>query len=621
MSDPDSHPAHPDPPPAPAAARLSEAEGFGDNLRRVRVKTPWQRPLGVTPIAFALVLIAGFLVGRYVSPTWLVQTRVIDTAVEDGRAFTIERGKPVFLDDAKPYTDATVTVENLSALPLAEQAEAGTREVVYEPSDAAVEDRIYTELRATRHWGLWSLLPAGAAIGLCLLTREPLTALFGGVVSGALMLRQYNLPEEVLLPTLMSSDVAEVILLYCGLLGGLLGIWSRSGAARAFAEWAARRFVRGPRSAKLVGWGLGVVFFQGGTISTVMVGTTVRPLTDREKISHEELSYIVDSTASPIAALLAFNAWPAYIQALIFVPGVAFLATEADRLSFFFSALPLSFYSIFAVTGTFLLCIDKAPILGGRFRRAIKRARETGQLNAPGSAPLSARELEEDRPPADYQPSLWVFVIPLLTLIAIALGTFVHSGSPNVVWAFFSAFLLAGLMSLVNGLSLGELVEGMGQGMKGVLVAGVILVLAVTIGNVSKDAGGGAYLVALLGDAVPYWLLPVALLLLTMVISFSTGTSWGTYAVAFPLGLPLAWAIAQGQDLGNPQLYMMICFATILNGSLYGDQCSPISDTTVLSSMVSGADLMDHVRTQIVPATAAMTLAAACWTALAWTTW
>lgn len=556
--------------------------------------------------------------GRYVEPTWLVQTRVMDTSVEDGRAFTIERGNPVFLDEAKPRREATVTVELLTGVPIGEQAEVLRREIVYEPADGSVEERQYIELRATRHWGFWSLLPAAAAIGLCLLTREPLTALFGGVVSGALLLRQYNLPEDVLLPTLMSADVAEVILLYCGLLGGLLGIWSRSGAARAFAEWAARRFVRGPRSAKLVGWGLGVVFFQGGTISTVMVGTTVRPLTDREKISHEELSYIVDSTASPIAALLAFNAWPAYVQALIFVPGVAFLATEQDRLTFFFSALPLSFYSIFAVIGTFLLCIDKAPILGTRFRRAIKRSRETGQLSAPGSAPLSARELEDDRPPAGYRPSLWVFVLPLLTLITIALATFVQTGSPNVVWAFFAAFLLAALMALGTGLSLGELVEGMGQGMKGVLVAAVILVLAVTIGNVSKDAGGGAYLVALLGDAVPYWILPITLLLLTMVISFSTGTSWGTYAVAFPLGLPLAWAVAQGQDLGHPELYMMICFATIFNGSLYGDQCSPISDTTVLSSMVSGADLMDHVRTQIVPATAAMTLAAVCWTALAW---
>ncbi len=641
MTDQDARDPNPSAPPPPdpdrgeASARLSEAEGYGDRLRHVRVKAPWQRPLGFTPIAFAVVLLAGLLVGQYVPPSWIVQSRVLDTQVEEGtgRVYTVERDKPRYLDDAVPIDETAVSVEALSAVPIEEQTSATTQQVVYEESEASNSDsetssdeavatgstdRRYLELRATRHWGVWSLLPAFAAIGLCVLTREPLTALFGGVVSGALMLRQYNIPEDILLPTLMSESVAEVILLYLGLLGGLLGVWSRSGSARAFAEWAAAKFVRGPRTAKLVGWCLGVIFFQGGTISTVMVGTTVKPLTDREKVSSEELSYVVDSTASPIAAVLAFNAWPAYVQALIFVPGVTFLATRQDRMDFFFDSIMLSFYGIFAVLGTFLLCIDKAPILGKRFRTAIKRSRETGQLSAPGSAPLSAKELEDDEPPAGFQPTMWGFLLPLFTLIGIALVTFRLTGSPNVVWAFFAAFLLACGMALLRGLSLGELVEGMGQGMKGVLVAAIILVLAVTIGNVSKDAGGGAYLVALLGDAVPYWILPVCLLLLTMIISFSTGTSWGTYAVAFPLGLPLAWAIAQGQDLEHAKLYMMVCFATILNGSLYGDQCSPISDTTVLSSMVSGADLMDHVRTQIVPATAAMTLAAICWTALAW---
>ncbi|MEM8494736.1 MAG: Na+/H+ antiporter NhaC family protein [Planctomycetota bacterium] len=570
-----------------------------------------------TPVAFIVVLALGLFVGWNVPPTWVIQERVLDTQLDDaGQAFTIERGNQVYLDDAVPLADTLVSAEALSEIPLDAQADAVTTQRVFvERPDAGTQ---YLELRATRHWGVWSLLPAGAAIGLCLLTREPISSLFGGVVAGALLLQLYDLPGEVFMPTLATESVAEVVLLYGGLLGGLLGIWSRTGSARAFAEWAARTFVRGPRSAKLVGWALGVTFFQGGTISTVMVGTTVRPLADRERVSHEELSYIVDSTASPIAAVIALNAWPAYVQALIFVPGVAFLATEQDRLAFFFSSIPLSFYGIFAVLGTFLLCIDKAPILGSRFRKAIKRARETGELNAPGSSPLSARELDEDRPPDGFVPTMWGFLLPLFLIIGIALGTFFMSGSPDVVTAFAAAFVVASIIALGRGMTLIQLVDGMTQGIKGVLVATIILVFAITLGNVSKDAGGGAYLVSLLGDALPYWLLPLCLLVMTMVISFSTGTSWGTYAVAFPLGLPLAWAIAQGQDLEHAQLYMMVCFATILNGSLYGDQCSPISDTTVLSSMVSGADLMDHVRTQIIPATAVMALAAIGWTALAW---
>ena len=120
-------------------------------------------------------------------------------------------------------------------------------------------------------------------------------------------------------------------------------------------------------------------------------------------------------------------------------------------------------------------------------------------------------------------------------------------------------------------------------------------------------------MVELLGSTLPYWILPLILQLLTMFIAFSTGTSWGTYAVAFPLAMPLAWEVAMVANVAHPELYMVICFATVLNGSVFGDQCSPISDTTILSSMFTGCDLMDHVKTQIVPASVAAALAAVCW--------
>jgi Na+/H+ antiporter NhaC len=173
-------------------------------------------------------------------------------------------------------------------------------------------------------------------------------------------------------------------------------------------------------------------------------------------------------------------------------------------------------------------------------------------------------------------------------------------------------------MALFKGMSLKHVLDGFGNGLKGVVVASVILMFALTIGILSKQLGGGIYLVQLLGNEIPFWLLPVLLQLLTMIIAFSTGTSWGTYAIAFPLALPLAWAIAQNQGLENPELYMLVCFATVLNGSVYGDQCSPISDTTILSSMTTGCDLMDHVKTQIIPATYAATLAAILWTLTVW---
>ncbi len=560
-------------------------------------------------------LVAALLVGWYVKPSWSIQRTALDVHTnEQGELVYTVRGKPVKLKQAVSADQAHLTPEKLAALPPGELPEVTSEIVVSEEIVEGEPTPVYHRVTVARHWGAWSLLPAAFAITMCLLTKEPLTALFGGIVVGALMLQQYDLTGEVLLPSLASLNAASVLLLYLWLLGGLMGIWSRTGAAQAFARFMTRHFVRGPKSAKFVAWLLGVVFFQGGTVSTVLVGTTVKPIADEQRVSHEELSYIVDSTASPIASVLAFNAWPAYVQGLIFVPGVAFLATEADRLKFFFKSVPLSFYGIFAVLGTLLLAFDKAPLLGKRFRRAIRRARETGQLDEPGSSPLSSKELQASHVPAGYTPRVIEFFLPLAVLLAIAIGTFVSSGSPNVQWAFGVALLLSAAMALVRGMKLADLIEGLGEGLKGVVVASVILMLAITLGSISKQAGGGLYLVDLLGEKIPYWLLPVALQLLTMVIAFSTGTSWGTYAVAFPLGMPLAWAVAQHQGLEHPMLFMMVCFATILNGSVYGDQCSPISDTTVLSAMTTGADLMDHVKTQLIPATAAATLAAIGWT-------
>jgi Na+/H+ antiporter NhaC len=591
-----------------------------EQLAQVKTTTLWRvfHPSKAALIVTVGALIAALMVGLYVAPTWSIQRNALDVYTSNSVEFKGElvhtvRKKEVTLGTVTPANEAQLTLDRLNALtpgdkPIDAEVVVTEREVDGQPT------LIYEQVSAAKHWGPWSLLPAAIAIALCLLTKEPLTSLLGGIVVGALMLQKYDLTGSILIPSIGNESAAGVLILYLWLLGGLMGIWSRTGAAQAFAEFMTRHFVRGPRSAKFVAWCLGVIFFQGGTVSTVLVGTTVKPIADQQKVSHEELSYIVDSTASPIASVIAFNAWPAYVQGLIFVPGVAFLATESDRLAFFFKSIPFSFYGLFAVLGTLLLAFDKAPLLGSRFRKAIRRARETGELDAPGATPLSAKELHASHVPDGYTPRVNEFFLPLGLLIAIAIGTFIYTGSPNVQWAFGAALLLSAIIALARGMELADLVEGLGEGLKGVVVASVILMLAITLGSVSKQTGGGLYLVDLLGDSLPYWALPVTLQIITMIIAFSTGTSWGTYAVAFPLGLPLAWAISQSQGLDNPMLFMMVCFATILNGSVYGDQCSPISDTTVLSAMTTGSDLMDHVKTQLIPATAAATLAGIAWT-------
>ena len=567
---------------------------------------------------FSSALILSWIVGAVVPPTWTVSQAVLDVhTAGDGRLSYIARGERVYFE-AVPIERAELNPARVNG---SNVAPAVTEEFAVATVTRDGQARpVYYRLTAQYHWGYWSLLPAVVAVLLCWVTREPVPALLGGIVSGALILGQYDLTGQVLIPALATTNAAGILLLYLWLLGGLMGIWSRTGAAQAFAEFMTVRFVRGPKTAKLVAWMLGVIFFQGGSMSTVLVGTTVKPIADRENVSHEELAYIVDSTASPIASQLAFNAWPGYVQAFIFVSGVSFLATEADRISFFFQSVPFCFYAIFAVLGTFLLGIEKPLFLGKRLAAAMDRSRATGQLDADGAEPLSARELQASHVPAGYTPHVLEFFLPLGALIGIAIGTFVVTDSPNVHWAFGAALLLAVGMALAKGMALKELMAGFHDGIRGVVLGSVILLLAITIGGVNTQTGGAVFLVDQLGESIPYFLLPVLLQLLTMIIAFSTGTSWGTYAVAFPLAMPLAWAIAGAHELAHPELFMTLCFAAVMDGSVYGDQCSPISDTTVLSAMCTGCDLMDHVKTQIPQASIAAGLAAICWTAIAFLT-
>jgi Na+/H+ antiporter NhaC len=564
-------------------------------------------------VAFIFAILSAIYIKQFIAPQWVEQSYVYDVTTNNNAVSSyIYKGQKVIIEQVVDYQSSPLNQSNLSNL--SNSANSPTLEQQW----VRDEKQQLKLLKPAFHFGVWSLLPAFITIALCLLTREPLTALLGGVVVGAIMLGRYDLTDKVIIPNLAKEGTAALLLLYLWLLGGLLGIWSKTGAAQAFANFMTKHFVKGKKSAKLVSWFLGILFFQGGTMSTVLVGTTVRPLADQAKVSHEEMSYIVDSTASPIASILAFNAWPAYVQALIFIPGVSFLATEADRISFFFQSIPFSFYSMFAVAGTLLLSLNITTFSGKRIRAAKLRAETTHQLDAPSAKPLSAKELQSTDIPEGYKPHVLEFILPLVTLTTIAIGSFVMLGSPKINWAFGAALVLSAVIALIKGMSLNHVVDGFGNGLKGVVFASVILMLAVIIGSISKETGGGLFLVSLLGEQLPFWILPVILQLMTMIIAFSTGTSWGTYAIAFPLAMPLAWAICQSQGVADPELFMMLCFASVLNGSVFGDQCSPISDTTILSAMTTGCDLMDHVKSQLVPATLAASLAGVLWTLTAY---
>lgn len=442
------------------------------------------------------------------------------------------------------------------------------------------------------HAGFYSVLPALVTVVIAFLLRDVIVALFAGIAVGGAVSLRWNLLDAFILPAVGSSSYAIVLVVYLWALGGLLGLWTRTGGAQAFAAWAGRRIVRGPTSARFFVWLVGLIFHQGGTISTILAGTTVRPVTDAHRVSHEEVTYLVDSTASPAATVIPFNAWPLYVGGLI-VGTIPLLPTEDSATTFFFSSLPFNFYGIFAVLSTLLFALGRLPWVGRRMAAAIERSRTTGALNGPDARPLAADELTEIRVSDSYRPGLADFLAPMVTLIGVAVIPFFIVGEVWIVEAFGLALLVAIGLALLKGMSLTEAMEGFIDGCKGVTIGAVILGLAFTLGQVSSALGTAGYIVETTTGLVPAALLPAVLMLVCMVVAFSIGSSWGTYAVVFPLAMPLAFAV-------DPDpVYVQICFGAVLGGAVFGDQCSPISDTTILSSLACGADVMDHVLTQI----------------------
>jgi len=447
-----------------------------------------------------------------------------------------------------------------------------------------------------QHYGFLSLAPAIATLIISFWTKNVLLGLFCGVALGGVVTGQYNIINAFLIPSLGSERYAQILLVYLWALGGLIGIWNKNGGAQHFATTAAGKFVRSRRSAKVFTWIMGVVFHQGGTISTVLTGTTVRPVADREKVSHEELSYIVDSTASPIATLIPFNVWPAYIAGLIVIDSLsAMVPDQESAILWFMKAIPFNFYGLLAVTFTLLLSMDKMFWMSKKMHTAIERSVTTGQLNRPDATPLISKELNVANVPDYYQPALIDFFLPIGVLLGVSIVPWVLGGLPMIFEAFGLSVIAAMTLTFVRGMPLDEVFDGVLDGIKGVTIGAVILGLAVTLGNVSESLGTAVFVIESTSGVlqhVPY-ILPGVLMLVCMLVSFSIGSSWGTYAVIYPIALPLAYTISP-----DP-LFFVLNFSAILGGSVFGDQCSPYSDTTVLSAMACGADLMDHVLTQL----------------------
>ncbi len=484
--------------------------------------------------------------------------------------------------------------------------------------------------------GWISLLPPVLAIVLALVFKEVVTSLFLGVWFGAFFYAGLNpitgtlrAIDTFITPALVNADHAA-ILVFSFLLGGMVGVISKSGGTRGIVK-AVQPLATTPRRAQLATYLSGLAIFFDDYANTLIVGNTMRPITDRMNVSREKLAYIVDSTAAPVAAIVFVSTWVGFEISLIgdglaaaaaqagTAPDVAAALESANAFSIFIHSIPYLFYPLLALLMVGLIIVlqrDFGPML-----KAERRASRGEGLYREG-AMLMSEAGSDKMEPVEGAPLRWYnAALPVLTVVVVVLlGLYLQGranlGRPGTLWEIFAeanafdALLWGSLMGCIVaiGLSVGQrilsvhqAIDGLVGGMRAMFLAGIILILAWSLGSVTEVLGTAPYISGVLEGNMPPQLLPALVFVTAASIAFATGTSWGTMGILLPIAIPLAVAFGGTVDpeAGTSYVLLIGSIASVLAGAIFGDHCSPISDTTVMSSMASACDHVDHVRTQL----------------------
>lgn len=486
--------------------------------------------------------------------------------------------------------------------------------------------------------GWFSILPPLMAIALALITREVVSSLFLGIWLGALFLAGYNPFAAILMsidrfirPALADPDHAAIVI-FSLLLGGMVGLMSRTGGTRAIVN-AVTPLATSRRRGQFATWLAGIAIFFDDYANTLIVGNTMRPLTDRLKVSREKLAYIVDSTAAPVSVLVFVSTWVGFEIGLI-GDGLRFAAQQqvgnpelvadlqsASPFNVFIHTIPYLFYPLFAILMVGLLVWTKRDF--GPMLAAERRAASGGGLFRPGAQLAADTSTELAEAPDGTPLRWWNGALPVLTVVVTVIAGLLYTGyqglgegEPATLSTIlgnadpFNTLLWGSLLGCLMGiglavgqriLTLPEAITAWLGGLRAMMLAMIILVLAWSLGEVTTSLNAAGFLASALSDRMPMHLLPVAVFVVAAMISFATGTSWGTMGILLPLAIPLAVALGGGTGFQGGAHYTVLLgsISSVMAGSIFGDHCSPISDTTVLSSMASGCDHVDHVRTQL----------------------
>lgn len=447
-------------------------------------------------------------------------------------------------------------------------------------------------------FGWVSILPPIIAIFLAIRTRQVYISLFVGIWLGWTLLSGYNpllgfiRGVEACVAVFQDAGNTKVIL-FSALVGALITFTQYSGGMDGFINWVTGKgLVASRRKAGLLAWLVGMVIFVESSISVLVTGAVARPLFDRLKISREKLAYICDSTSAPNCVLIPLNAWGAFIIGLLADQGVE------QPVKVLLSAIPFNFYSILAIGLVLWVILSQRDI--GPMKEAEKRVREQGKLLRDGAEPLVSSEVTSVSMKPGTQARMINMLLPIgVMVLMMPIGLTITgkgnimngSGSTAVFWAVLISIITAGVLYRVQGiLSLQELVDQFMKGVGGLIPLAMLMILAFAIGNVCKELGTGPYLAHLTNRFIDPKIVPALLFLTSCFIAFSTGTSWGTFAIMIPIAVPMITLMG---------LHPGIAIAAILGGGVFGDHCSPISDTTIIASMAAATDHIDHVRTQL----------------------
>lgn len=447
-------------------------------------------------------------------------------------------------------------------------------------------------------YGWVSILPPLVAIVLAIRTKQVFLSLFIGIWFGWLVITDWNplssLAGAIDSCVLVFADAGNTrVILFSTIVGAVLVFVQRSGGVEGFINWASSQgWSHSRRRTAFLSWLIGVVLFVESSITILVRGAIARPIFDRMRISREKLAYILDSTSAPMCILIPLNGWGAVLVGLLAAQGIE------NPVWLFVRAMPLNFYAILAVILVLIVIFFDWNI--GPMRQAEVRAREEGKVLRDGAEPLVSADVVEVKMKEGVTPKVINMALPIAAMVLmIPLGLLITgqgdmmagSGSTAVLWGVLAALVVGGIQYKIQGIfTLSEMVDLFFKGTGGLIPMALLLVFAFSLGATCKQLGTGSFVASVAQGWVSPGLVPALTFAVSAFTAFATGTSFGTFAIMVPVFVPVALSMDAN---------LAATVAAIMGGGVFGDHCSPISDTTIIASMASASDHIDHVRTQL----------------------